>query len=293
MAMVEAVLLNPWSRRSGAKRRKGTVRKTAMAKRRSSARQRAYRALVKKLGSVKKAAAAWRRRKGGRKVSRRRRNLWAGQSAKHGIAARKGWFKRIHHRKGYAKRSGARFKRNPFSFGGRRGKFALIPSMNTMKAAAVRGAGAVGSEVVRASAYTLIGRDLASTSMVEDVVGKLVSGAVTGILVGYVAGQATANAVVEGAYTVAMYDLVADAVAMVSGGKDKVLGFIANPFAGRAVKNVLPGFSFGGALPASTAAAIEGLGAVVPEGQIVPLGAVMPEGQVLPLGEAPRFSRRF
>lgn len=220
--------------------------------------------------------------------------------------ARKGWARRVRgwkrgsikstshrtHAKYLAKnprRRHSRRRRNPFLATGRRGAFKIIPGMGEIKNAAVGGAGAVASEIVRASVYSVMGRDLRSTSILEDAAGRIVAGGITGMLVGYVAGGSIGSKVTEGAYTVAMYELVADAVAMATGGKEKVLGFIANPFANRAVKPLLP--SFGGSAPA--------LSGIMPEGAVLPLGAVYPEGNVIPLGadelqlSGGRFGSRF
>lgn len=251
-----------------------------------------------------------RRDSKGRFLRRSKKNTWPGHPAEHRTASRKGWDKRKSYKKGYAKPAGAiyaanprrkssrRRRRNPFTAIGRKGAFKIIPGMSEIKNAAIGGAGAVGSEVVRASVYSLIGRDLRSTSILEDAVGRILAGGVTGMLVGYVAGGSVGSKVTEGAYTVAMYELIADAAAMATGGKERVLGFIANPFANRMTKPLLPSFSLSsGAAPAVSAdGTVQGLGTWQPEGQLLPLGTIMPEGQVVPLGEASasgRFRSRF
>jgi hypothetical protein len=213
-------------------------------------------------------------------------------------AAKKAWATRL--RKGKKlKTTGIRRhakylrRKNPFSAIGRRGSFKLIPGMSEIKNAAIGGAGAVGSEVVRASVYSLMGRDLRNTSILEDAAGRIVAGGITGMLVGYIAGGAVASKVTEGAYTVAMYELVADAVAMASGGRERVLGVISNPFANRMVKPLLPSFGGQAALPAGPVGEDYTISGIEPEGAILPLGAVMPEGTIVPLGETGRFNTRF
>ena len=184
-------------------------------------------------------------------------------------------------------------RHNPFAIMGRKGSFGLVPDLNTIKDAAVKGIGAVVADVVRATGYSLIGRT-PNQSIAEDFVARLVSGWVTGTAAGYVLGQKLANDVYEGNMVVAVYELAADAAAAATQGTPKLFGFVANPYAGRAVKAFLPSFAFGSAAPAlTTAASMAGLGGVVPEGAIVPIGGVIPEGDILPLGGNQRFASRF
>ena len=296
MALVPALLLNPTSSRGfrGVKWQGAGKDKVMPAGRPKTSRGRAWRKLVKRL-RVKKAAAQWRR--GGKRRSNPRG--WYDASKKHGKASRKGWKARKGGKKGYAKAHGKKrghFLRNPFKLGGRKGSFELIPSLNTLKGAAVRGIGAVASDVVRATGYSLLGR--VSGSLAEDALGRLVAGALTGAAAGYIFGPAIGSAVVEGSYTVALYKLVADAAAKASGGKPKLFGFIANPFTEVSAKPFLPGFGATGALPApSPEEEMAGLSAYTPEGEVVPLGAVIPEGEVVPLGldeeEPARFRARL
>lgn len=295
MALVPALLLNPSGSRGfrGVKWQGAGKDKVMPAGRPKTSRGRAWRKLVKKHG-VKKAASMWRR--GGRKRSNPRG--WYDAKKRHSKASKRGWSVRKSGKKGYkSARRGkrGRFLRNPFRLGGRKGSFELIPSMNTLKGAAVRGIGAVASDVVRATGYSLIGR--VSGSLAEDALGRLVAGALTGAAAGYLFGPAIASAVVEGSYTVALYKLVADAAAKATGGKPKLFGFIANPFTEMPAKPFLPAFGAAGALPAASPEEMAGLSAYTPEGEVVPLGAVIPEGDVLPLGEdeiePARFAARF
>jgi hypothetical protein len=253
-----------------------------MARRRSKRRS-TWRSLVKRHG-VKAAARLYRRRRASprraRKSYRRRKNAWFGHPRAHRTAAKLGW------RRGH-RFSRRRIRHNPFAITGKGGgKFELIPSVATLKIAGVQGAGAVASELVRATAYSLIRRDIQGASIAEDAVGRLVSGALTGFLASYVLGADIANQVVRGTYTVAMYQLVADVVGKVTGGQPKLLGFVANPFRDPG-KDIIPGFSFGA--PAA------GMSDILPEGEVVPLGEVGPEGDVLPFGEAEpaRMASRF
>ncbi len=274
--MFEAILLNPSTRRSrrtkkrkgkaSAKRGKSTMRKTKKRKRRA-----------KRRNPVRKA----------RRKRRRRRNTWAGQPIRHRKAAKLGVSrkKRRKRRKNPYGRKRRR-RRNPVRIGGRRGKFDLIPTKKTLMDAAYKGGGAVLSEVTRASIYSLIGR--ASGSVAEDVLGRLASGAITGALVGYLFGAKYASAVVEGTYTVTLYKLVADAVAMATKGSPRIMGVISNPFTAVPTKPLVPGFG------------LSGLGGVVSEPDVLPLGGVIvPETDVVPIGAMeedgvpPQFRSRF
>jgi len=184
-------------------------------------------------------------------------------------------------------------RHNPFAIMGRKGSFGLIPDMQTIKDGAVKGLGAVAADVVRASAYSLIGRT-PNQSIAEDFVARLLSGWVTGTAAGYILGQEMANDIYEGNLVVSVYELAADAAAAATQGQAKLFGFVANPYAGRASKPFLPSFAFGSAAPAvASSGGVAGLGAVVPEGSIVPIGGVIPEGDVLPLGTNRRFASRF
>jgi len=199
--------------------------------------------------------------------------------------------RRRRHLRRRVRRLGISRRRNPFQVMGRKGSFGMIPDLNTIKDAAVKGIGAVASDVIRATGYSLIGRNI-GMSIAEDAVARLVSGWLTGTAAGFVLGAKMANDVYEGCLTVALYELVADAAAVATSGKPKLFGFVSNPYAGRAAKPFLPGISLGAA-PAM-AAGTAGLFDVVPEGQIVPVGSVVPEGEVLPLGNgASRFVSRF
>lgn len=185
-------------------------------------------------------------------------------------------------------------RHNPFAIMGRKGSFGLVPDLNTIKDAAVKGIGAVVADVVRATGYSLIGR-VPNQSIAEDFVARLVSGWLTGTAAGYVLGNKLANDVYEGNMVVAVYELAADAAAAATQGAPKLFGFVANPYAGRAVKAFLPSFAFGSPAPVLTtnASVMAGLGGVVPEGAIVPIGGVIPEGDILPLGGNQRFASRF
>lgn len=184
-------------------------------------------------------------------------------------------------------------RHNPFAIMGRKGSFGLVPDLNTIKDAAVKGLGAIVSDVVRSTGYSLIGRT-PNQSIAEDFVARLISGWLTGTAAGYVLGSKMANDVYEGNMVVAVYELGADAAAAATNGQPKLFGFVANPYAGRAVKSFLPSFAFGSSAPAlSASGSMSGLGGVVPEGAIVPIGGVIPEGDVLPLGGNQRFASRF
>jgi hypothetical protein len=242
-----------------------------------------------------------------RKYARKQRRV-RGKSRTRSAAARKGWSRRRRSVKNYAKtrrRRGRKYyARNPFPIGGRRGKFELIPNMKVIQGAAVKGAGAVASELVKATVYsTLLARfrPMGPTSVAEDTLARLASGAVTGVVAGYLGGARMASDMVEGAYTVALYKLVADVFARATAGKPKLFGFIANPFTAVPVMPIVPGFA-----PAAVAAPAEAegqgyLGGVIPEGKVLPLGGmggVVPEGSIVPIGqdeaELPeRFRARF
>lgn len=262
--MFQAILLNP-SRRPGRRKRRGkgagveTMRRKRV--RRSRSRSRSGR-FAKRVRRVRKSV---------RRVRRHR-------ARRHNPA--NPWVKRYRRRRTVKRHfRGMRRRRNPFSLGGRKGRFELIPSVKTLTEAAYKGGGAVAAEVVRATAYSLIGR--ASGSVAEDVVGRLVSGAVTGMLAGYVLGARAAAAVVEGTYTVTLFQLISDAVALATKGAPKILGVVANPFTSVPTKPLLPGFSIGGGV----ASGVSGLFGVVPEQNILPLGGVVPEGDITPLGQ--------
>jgi hypothetical protein len=167
--------------------------------------------------------------------------------------------------------------------------------MDTVKDSGVKALGAVASDAIRATAYSFLGR-ATGQSIAEDTVARLVSGWLTGTLAGYVLGGTMAQKVYEGSMIVALYELAADAAAAATQGAEKVLGVIANPYAGRAVKPFLPSFSLGAAPAALPAAggAVAGLGRVMAEGDVVPLGTVMPEGDIVPVGDlVPRMRTRF
>jgi hypothetical protein len=138
------------------------------------------------------------------------------------------------------------------------------------------------------------------TSVAEDTLARLASGAVTGIIAGYLGGAKMAADMVEGTYTVALYKLVSDVFARATAGRAKLFGFVANPFTAVPTMPILPAFGGAGALPVESGA-VSGmgrLGGVVPEGRVLPLGGVVPEGAVVPIGqdeaELPaRFRSRF
>ena len=263
--MFQAILLNP-SRRPGRRKRRSTGARKGTAMRKSRVR----------------------RSKSGRFTKRSRRHVRKGvRRVRHSRRTRRKnpanpWVKRYSRRKTVRRyfRKMAR-RHNPVSLRGRRGKFELIPSMKSLTEAAYLCGGAVASEVVRATAYSLIGR--VSGSMAEDVLGRLVSGTVTGMLAGYVLGAKFASAVVTGTYTVTMFQLISDVVALATRGAPKVAGIIANPFTSVPTKPLLPGFSLGGG--SAPAEGVSGLFGTVPERNILPLGGVVPEGDIAPLGD--------
>lgn len=266
--MFEAILLNPGTRRRAGRKRKGKGARRGKKTMKKSRKRRGRRKVARRT-----------RRTGSRKARRRtRRNPQVKSYRRKGGRVKSHWRRKL------------RRLRNPISIGGRKGKFDLIPSVKTIQEAAYKGGGAVASEVVRATAYSLLGR--ASGSVAEDVVGRLAAGAVTGMLAGYVLGSKVANAVVEGTYTVTLYQLIADAMALATRGAPK-LGPIANPFTSVPTKPLLPGISLGGS---AAPAGVSGLRGVVPERNVLPLGGVVPEGDITPLGadEVPaRLRSRF
>jgi hypothetical protein len=273
MALFSAVLLNPATRRPRRKKKRTSKR-----------------------GAKGKRKMAKRRKRG----VRRRRN----PSAKRAAAARKGWRKRLAHKKrvlkSTRKRSHAkhlirnprrrtrRRRRNPIRIGGRRGKFELIPSRAKIMASVQKGAGAVANEMVRGTAYSVIGR--VSGSVAEDVLGRLASASLTGMAAGYLFGQRVADAVVEGSYTVTLYKLVADAMAYATKGQAKLFGVLANPFTEVPAKPLIPGMG-AAALPAP--AGTSGFAGVVPERDVLPLGGVVPETNIVPIGEMDGVPERF
>jgi len=290
--MPMALLLNPsstvgpWGNRSSSKARK----ENRMARRKRTPRRGRGGRFVK--GGHRRTRRSRRARLSRRKmfvIPRRRRSRR--KSRRHNPA------NPVRRFKGYRRVRRHVFSRsrrhNPFAIMGRKGSFGLVPDLNTIKDAAVKGLGAVVSDVVRSTGYSLIGRT-PNQSIAEDFVARLVSGWLTGTAAGYVLGSKMANDVYEGNMVVAVYELAADAAAAATNGQPKLFGFVANPYAGRAVKSFLPSFAFGSsasALPASNS--MHGLGGVVPEGAIVPIGGVIPEGDVLPLGGNQRFASRF
>lgn len=270
--MFEAILLNPSPRARGRRRRARKGARKGNAMRRKRVRRSRSGRFVKRVRRVR-----YSRRRHARKV-RRVRHVRRARRAN----PRNPWIKR-YRRKRYVARHYRHMPRrhNPVSLGGRRGKFDLIPSMKSLQEAAYLGGGAVASEMVRATAYSLIGR--VSGSVAEDVLGRLASGAVTGMLAGYLLGQKFASAVVTGTYTVTMFQLISDAVALATGGAPKIAGVIANPFTSVPTKPLLPGFSLGGGV--APAEGVAGLFGTVPERNILPLGGVVPEGDIAPLGD--------
>lgn len=177
-----------------------------------------------------------------------------------------------------------KYLRNPFAIGGRKGKFNLIPEMKSIKAAATKGAGALLSDLVKSTAYsTLLAkfRPSGPTSVAENTVASLVSGALTGALAGYIGGAKMAADFVEGAYTVTLYKVVADAFARATGGKAKLFGFVSNPFTSVPTMPILPGVKFG---TGQAVAETNGVSGIIPEGNVLPLGGIIPEGNVIPLG---------
>jgi hypothetical protein len=309
--MITALLVNPSTPRRSS-RRKGRKKKTArrsrkMAKRRMPPRTKSgkFRKRRKaksarrprKVRRVRRAAKAKVRRRKSAKLTRR-----GPVSRSRRAAAKKGWSRRRRGMKSWAKtRRGKRrkFLRNPFKIGGRRGQFELIPSMKTLQGAAIKGAGAVASEIVKATAYsTLLAkfRPMGPTSVAEDTLARLASGAVTGIVAGYLGGAKMASEMVEGTYTVALYKLVSDVFARATQGKAKLFGFVANPFTAVPTMPILPALTGAG-----SEAGMSGMGrlaGVVPEGRVLPLGGVIPEGSVVPIGEdnaalPERFRSRF
>lgn len=284
MPLVEALLLNPASFPVFG-RRKRSGKKGPMA-RRKTRRKTSWRSLVKRLG-VRKAAKQWRKR---------RKNTWPDHSRLHARAAKKGWRRRKSRRSfrfaanpRRSIRRSYRRRHNPFPITGRGGqKYDLIPSVETLKNAGIKGLGAVGSELVRATGYSIFKRDIQGASILEDAAGRVIAGALTGFIAGYAFGGKIGAAVVEGTYTVAMYNLIADLTGKFTGGSPKILGFIANPFKDPG-KSLIPGFG------SPALAQTSGMSGIMPEGDIVPLGAIMPEGEVVPLGEdeSARMSSRF
>ena len=237
--------------------------------------------------------------------ARRRRNAWTGHRRAHAAAARKGWRSRrsrrrrnlvlkartrvVHIRR---PRRGLRRRRNPFGGLRRRmGGFKLVPSMSQVRDAFNKGAGAVGSEMVKGTIYSLIGR--VPGSVAEDTVARIVSAPLTGWLAGMVLGPKAANAVVEGTLTVAVYKLVADVVASVTGGAPKLLGFIANPFTAVPALPLVPGFQAALTTPTVAEQGVGRLFGVVPEGTPLPLGGVIPEGETIPVGAGEYLAERF
>lgn len=269
--MFQAILLNP-SRRPGRRRRKSTGATKGSTMKRKRVRRTKSGRFAKRVRRARKSARRVRRHNPKNPMVKRYR--------------RKATVKR------HFRASPVRRRRNPFSLGGRKGKFELIPSVKNLTEAAYKGGGAVASEIVRATAYSLIGR--ASGSVAEDVVGRLAAGAVTGMLAGYVLGAKASAAVIEGTYTVTLFQLISDAVALATKGAPKILGVVANPFTSVPTKPLLPGFSLGGG--SAPASGVSGLFGVVPEQNILPLGGVVPEGDITPLGadEMPvRLRSRF
>jgi len=291
MNMVSATLLNPatgrgpWPGMSYNPARRGVK---TMARRRRVKRGRG--------GRFVKAVRVRR----GKRTRKARRGWPKGHRRLHRSAAAKGWGFRKAHRKGWRRPSGAHYaanprrgrrgrRHNPFQIMGRQGSFGIVPAVATLKSSGIQAIGAVASDAIRATAYSFLGRNI-GMSIAEDAVGRLVSGWLTGTVAGYVLGGAMAQKVYEGCMTVALYELAADAVAAATQGQPKVLGVIANPYTGRAIKPLLPSFSLG-----APGGAIAGLGRVMAEGDVVPLGTVMPEGDIVPVGEdvPRRFNARF
>jgi len=285
MPLLEAVLLNPFSRR-GRRRKSKVVGKRKghkMARRKKSHRRRRRHNPVSKVRLQRRKSARLTRR-------RRRSHLTLGaQSGR----SKLGWRRRRRGMRNWAKVHGTyrthghrRFRRNPFSLG------SLIPSMSELTGAATAGAGAVVSDVALASVYS-VANIRPSQSLVEDAAGRIVAGIGMGALASYLLGQSIGSKVREGTFTVALYKLVAGVVGSIPGeidakGNKKLLGFLNNPFQAESIggtgvaKKVLPGLG--------------DLFGVIPEGDVVPVGSVVPEGDVVPLGaiDVPaRFASRF
>ena len=246
-----------------------------------------------------------RRRNPSKKVMRRRasakltRRAGSRKSRSRSAAAKKGWRRRKGGKKNWAKtrrRKGRRtFARNPFGIKG-------IPTMKQAQAMAIaaarKGAGAVGTEVVKATVYsTLLAkfRPMGPTSVAEDTLARLGSAVLTSVIAGYIGGPKLSNEVLEGSFTVALYKLVSDVFARATKGNPKLFGFIANPFTAVPMMPIIPAFGAAAApaapVPAESAAGY--LGGVIPEGNVLPLGGVVPEGDVVPIGEDAELPERF
>jgi len=300
--MISAMLMNPSTRKASrvgkGRKRKAAKRSSKMSKRRTPPRNK--RGQFRKRKGTKRrnpTVKAAKRRKQSKVLTRK-----GPRSRTASAAAKKGWRRRKASKKNWSKtrkRKGSkRFARNPFAIGGRRGKFNLVPDTKAIKAAATKGAGAVFSEILKSTVYSSVlakFRPLGPTSVAEDTLARLASGAVAGALAGYLGGAKMASDVVEGTYTVALYKLVADVFARATNGKAKLFGFVANPFTAVPTMPIIPALSMSGA---AAPAGVGMLGGVVPEGNVLPLGGVVPEGNVIPIGqdydELPdRFRARF
>jgi hypothetical protein len=282
--MLEAVLLNPMSRRGRRRRSKvaGKGKGHMMARKKKSHRRRRHNPV---------GVARLQRRKSARLTRRRRvRGItFRTQRAR----SKLGWRRRRHGLKYWAKAHGTRrvhghrrFVRNPFSMGN------LIPSLTEITDAGIKGGGAVLSDVILATGYSLA-NIRPSQSLAEDAAGRIVAGIGVGALASWLISPSVGSKLREGTFTVAIYKLVSGVVGSIPGevdakGNKKLLGFLNNPFQAELVgatgapKKVLPGLG--------------DLFGVVPEGDIVPVGAVVPEGDVVPLGamDVPaRFGSRF
>ena len=236
--MPMAMLMNP-TRRKPSRRGKGKKRKarsSKMAKRRMPPRTKSGRFRKRKSGGRKvKRRKTYKRKKVTRKTKIKRRKKYArkarktsGKSRTRAAAARKGWSRRKRGTRNYAKRrkgSGRRyFARNPFGIKG-------IPTLKQAQKMAIcaarKGAGAVGTELMKATIYSTVlarFRPMGPTSVAEDTLARLGSAVATSVVAGYVGGKKLADEVLEGSFTVALYKLVADVFARATKGSPKLLG---------------------------------------------------------------------
>lgn len=232
-----------------------------------------------------------------RKTKLRRKSSWPRKMRRtHGKLSKKGWGRRRKGYKGYKRAKGTvkvrgrrYYRRNPFALAGRRGKFAILPSLRELQTAGVQGLGAVGTDVLVSTLYS-VANIRPSQSLVEDAAGRILGGSLLAIGAGYLFGQQTASNLRSGTFTVALYKLIAGVIGNMSAGQTpdekgnvKLFGFVNNPFPADATKKLMPGLG--------------DLMGVVPEGDVIPIGGVVPEGEVVPLGAgepvASRFATRF